>query len=413
MSEEILKSLFEAAVASADPADVVAGNLPPPPTGRTLVVGFGKAAAAMARAVENHWPGPLSGLVVTAYGCGAPCERIEVVEAGHPVPDAAGMEAARRILKSVGGLSENDLVVCLVSGGGSALLTLPGPGLSLADKQAVNEKLILSGASISEINCVRKHLSAIKGGRLARAAFPARLAALAISDVPGDDLSVIASGPTVADPTTYAEARGVLEKYSISPPGAVSECLARAADETPKPGDQTLARAGTVLVAAPAGALRAAAAAAQAAGLNPIILGDAIEGESAAVAAAQARAALGAEPGSVLISGGETTVKVRGKGRGGPNGEFMLALAVALDGHPGISAIACDTDGLDGSGGAAGAVIGPTTMDRARGLGLDAVGMLTDNDSYGFFSALGDLVICGPTRTNVNDFRAILIESAR
>ena len=417
----VLRRLFEAALAAADPAKVVPPRLPAPPKGRTLVVGAGKAAAAMAAAVEAHWPGPLSGLVVTRYGHGLPCKRIEVVEAGHPVPDAAGTRAAQHILDLVRGLSGDDLVLYLASGGGSALLTLPAPGLSLEDKRTVTRALLTSGATISEMNCLRKHLSAIKGGRLAAAAAPARVVALAISDVPGDDPAVIGSGPTVPDPTTFADARAILAKYRIEPPPAVAARLAADVDETPKPGDPRLAHAEFHLIATPQGALEAAAAAARAAGVTPVILGDAIEGEAKDVALVHAAIARQAAAGRlvvgeralglplVLLSGGETTVTVRGKGRGGRNAEFLLALAVALNGAPGIHAIACDTDGIDGTEDNAGAVMGPDSFTRASQAGVNLKTMLAENDAYGAFAALGDLVVTGPTRTNVNDFRAILI----
>jgi hydroxypyruvate reductase len=412
----LLRDLFAAALAAADPARVVAGHLPEPPRGRTVVVGAGKAAAAMARAVEDGWrgdPARLSGLVVTRYGHGVPCARIEVVEAAHPVPDAAGARAAERILHSVGGLTADDLLLCLISGGGSALLAMPAAGLSLADKQAVNRALLRSGAAIGEMNCVRKHLSAIKGGRLAAAAAPARVVSLLISDVPGDDPGTIASGPTVADATTFADARHLLARHGIDPPAAVRAHLEAAADETPKPGDPRLARAEAHIIARPQESLEAAATAARAAGITPIILGDAIEGEAREVARAMAQTALQAarenKSPCVLLSGGETTVTVRGHGRGGRNAEFLLALAIALDGAPGIHAIACDTDGIDGSEDNAGALIGPDTLARAAALGLAPQARLDDNDGYGVFSALGDLVVTGPTRTNVNDFRAILV----
>jgi hydroxypyruvate reductase len=412
----LLHDLFSAALRAADPAVAVPAHLPDPPAGRTVVVGAGKAAAAMARAVEAHWRGDaarLSGLVVTRYGHAVPCERIEVVEAAHPVPDAAGRRAAERILALVGGLTANDLVLCLISGGGSALLALPAPGLSLEDKQAVNRALLRSGATISEMNCVRKHLSAIKGGRLAAAAAPARVVSLLISDVPGDDPAIIASGPTVPDPTTFAQARAILARHGIDPPAAVRAHLEAAADETPKPGDPRLARAETHIIARPQGSLEAAATVARAAGIAPIILGDAIEGEAREVARAMAETARRASAPSVLLSGGETTVTVRGRGRGGRNAEFLLALAIALDGAPGIHALACDTDGIDGSEDNAGAIIAPDALARAAALGLDARALLADNDGYGFFSALGDLVMTGPTLTNVNDFRAILVLPVR
>ncbi len=419
MSQErsLLRAMFDAAVAAAAPSACVPRHLPAPPEGRTVVVGAGKAAAAMARSVEDHWQGPLSGLVVTRYGHGLPTRRIEVVEAAHPVPDAAGREAAARMLDLVAGLGPDDLVLCLLSGGGSALLARPAEGVRLEDKQAVTRALLASGATISEINCVRKHLSHIKGGRLAAAAAPARIVTLAISDVPGDDPAVIASGPTVPDPTTFADARAVLARYGIDPPPAVAAHLAAARDETPKPGDPRLAHAELVIVARPADAIDAAAHVARAAGYEPTILGDDLEGEARDLARAHAALALdhaagrtGAARRTALISGGEATVTLRGSGRGGPNAEYVLALAITLDGAGGIHAIACDTDGIDGSEDNAGAVVGPDSLARARAAGVDARARLADNDAYGFFEALGDLVMTGPTRTNVNDFRAILID---
>ncbi len=416
MGETFLRFLFDTAVAAANPLIVVPPFLPPRPKGRCVIVGAGKAAACMARAVEEHMPGPLSGLVVTRYGHAVPCRRVEVVEAAHPVPDAAGEAAARRILDAVRGLAEDDLVLCLISGGGSALLSLPAPALTINDKRTLTQALLKSGAAISEINCVRKHLSAIKGGRLAAAAFPAKTLTLIISDVAGDNPEVVASGPTVADPTTVADAKAVLEKYAIDLPAAVASFLDGGSGETPKPGDERLSRAETVVTATPRAALAAAAAAARNAGFAPIILGDAIEGESRDVARLQGKLAMEAKASGrlpcLLLSGGETTVTVRGNGRGGPNTEFMLALALALNGQPEVRAIACDTDGFDGSGDNAGAHIGPDTLGRAAREGLNAAAMLEDNDSYGFFTALGDLVITGPTLTNVNDFRAILIGEA-
>jgi glycerate 2-kinase len=420
-ARSFLRALFDAALSAADPLRVLPPHLPPAPPGRAIVVGAGKAAAAMAQAVEAHWPGPLSGLVITRYGHGAPCRRIEVIEAGHPVPDAAGSAAAARLLDSLHGLSAEDLVLFLASGGGSALMALPAPGIALEDKRAVTRALLRSGATIGEINCVRKHLSGIKGGRLAAAAAPARVVTLAISDVPGDDPAVIASGPTVADPTTFAEARAILARYAITPPAAVAARLAEARDETPKPGDPRLAHSSFVAVATPQDALLAAAAAARVAGVTPLVLGDAIEGEARDVALVHAGIARQAAARrllvgdralplpAVLLSGGETTVTVRGRGRGGRNVEFLLALALALDGHAAIHALACDTDGIDGSEDNAGALYGPETSARAAALGLDLRARLADNDAYGAFSALGDLVVTGPTRTNVNDFRAILV----
>ena len=415
--KDVLKGIFRAAIAAVDPLQILKDHLPEPPKGRTIVLGAGKAAAAMAKAVEDHWTGKIDdGLVVTRYDHGLPCERIEVVEAAHPVPDAKGQQAAQRILEKVQGLTADDLVLCLISGGGSAIMTIPGDGLTLADKQAVNKALLKSGANISEMNCVRKHLSAIKGGRLAAAAYPARVVSLLISDVPGDDPSVIASGPTVADPTTREDALAVLKKYRIDASPAVFARLNDPACETPKPGDPRLARSETRMLGTPQKALEAAAAAARAAGYTPMILGD-LEGEARDVALVHAgiarQVARHGQPGKAplaLISGGETTVTVRGQGRGGRNAEFLLALAVALDGHAGIHAAAGDTDGIDGTEDNAGAVLGPDSIARAAAKGLSAKAMLADNDGYGFFSALGDLIVTGPTRTNINDIRVTLID---
>jgi len=413
---ELLRAMFDAAIETALPAKVVPGRLPKPPKGRTVVVGAGKAAAAMARAVEDHWSGPLEGLVVTRYGHGAPCQKIEVVEAAHPVPDLRGQHAAERILHMVQDLSEDDLVICLISGGGSALLTLPAAGLTLADKQAVNRALLACGAPIGEMNCVRKHLSAIKGGRLAAAAHPAQVVTLIISDVPGDDPSSVASGPTVPDSTTFAQARSILTRYGVTGPLSVIEHLERAADETPKANDPRLARAEAVMIATPWTSLEAAAAVARNAGIAPLLLGDAIEGEARELGRAMAGFARSAAvrghpvhaPG-VLISGGETTVTVHGDGRGGRNVEFLLSLAIALDGLPGVWAIAGDTDGVDGAEEIAGAIVTPDTLARAAALGIDPHERLARNDAHGFFGALGDQVVTGPTLTNVNDFRAILV----
>lgn len=420
MSEDrrrLLRAMFDAAVAAADPARVVPGHLPAPPEGRTLVIGAGKASAAMARALEEHWQGPLEGLVVTRYGHAVPCRRIEIVEAAHPVPDEAGRKAAARILELVRGLGPDDLVIALVSGGGSALLSLPAEGLTLEDKQAVSRALLRSGANINEMNCVRKHLSAIKGGRLAAAAHPARLVALMISDVPGDDPSVIASGPTVPDPTSFADARAILRKYGISEPAAALHHLETAGSETPKPDDPRLATARTVMIATPQSSLEAAAAVAREAGCTPLILGDAIEGEAREVAKVMAGIARQvvrhdqpvARP-CVLLSGGETTVTVRGSGRGGRNVEFLLALATELAGLEGVSAVAGDTDGVDGAEEVAGGFVLPDTLARAAALGVDAKALLAENDGHGFFEALGDQLVTGPTLTNVNDFRAIVID---
>ena len=415
-----LRGLFDAAVAAADAAHCLPAFLPAPPAGRTVVVGAGKAAAAMARAVEDHWRGDaerLSGLVVTRYGHGLPTRRIEVVEASHPAPDAAGQVAAARILDAVRGLTADDLVLVLLSGGGSALLAAPLAGITLEQKRAVTKALLACGASIGEINCVRKHLSAIKGGRLALAAAPARVLTLAISDVPGDELSTIASGPTVPDPTSCADALEIVERYAIDLPPAARELLGSGAGETPKSGDLGFARCEAQVIVTAQAVLAAAADAARAQGLTPLVLGDAIEGEAREVARVLAGIALScADHGvplagpCVLLSGGETTVTVRGKGRGGRNAEFLLGLALALNGHPRIHAIAGDTDGIDGSEDNAGALVMADTAARAVAAGIDLRAHLTENDAYGVFAALGDLVVTGPTRTNVNDFRAILIE---
>ena len=415
-----LRRLFDAGLAAADPAKAVPAHLPEiPAQGRTVVVGAGKAAASMARALEDAWPADRpapEGLVVTRYDHAVPLEHIDCIEAAHPVPDAAGREAAQRIRDLADGLGEDDLLICLISGGGSALLALPAEGLTLDDKQAVSKALLKSGADIAEMNCVRKHLSALKGGRLAAAAAPARVVSLLISDVPGDDPATIASGPTVADPTTFADARAILAKYGIDPPQAVRRHLAAEAEETPKPGDPRLARVENRLIARPQASLEAMAAAAREAGVTPVILGDAIEGEAREVA--QVMAGIGqqvarhgqpAPAPAVLLSGGETTVTVRGQGRGGRNLEFLLALAVALNGAGDIWALAGDSDGIDGSEDNAGAFVTPDSLARARAAGLDPLARLDDNDGYGFFQALDDLVITGPTLTNVNDLRAILV----
>jgi glycerate 2-kinase len=416
---QLLRDMFAAAIAAASPDKAVPANLPPPPAGRTVVVGAGKAAASMARAVEAHWPAdkPLAGLVVTRYGHGlGPLKRIEVVEAAHPIPDAAGEMAARRILDLVKGLGPDDLALCLISGGGSALLSLPALGIALDDKQALNKALLRSGANINEINCVRKHLSAIKGGRLAVAAAPARIVSLIISDVPGDDPSVIASGPTTPDASTLADAKAVLKRYGIVPPPSVQALLDDSKSETPKPGDPAFSRSETRIIAAPQASLEAAAELASRAGYRPLILGDAIEGEATEVGKVMAGIARQvvmhrepAPPPCVLISGGETTVTVKGAGKGGRNVEFLLSMAVELDGRPRVFAIAGDTDGTDGAEEVAGAIITPDSLERAGRLGLNARAALADNDAHSFFRALGDEVVTGPTLTNVNDFRAILV----
>jgi hydroxypyruvate reductase len=420
----VLRGLFDVAVATADPTRCLPAYLPEPPIGRTVVVGAGKAAAAMARAVEDHWhgnwdekPAQLSGLVVTRYGHGMPTQHIEVVEAAHPAPDAAGQRAATRILDAVTGLTPNDLVLVLLSGGGSALLAAPMAGITLEQKRTVTKALLACGASIGEINCVRKHLSAIKGGRLALAAAPARVLTLAISDVPGDDLSTIASGPTVPDPTTCADALEIVKRYAIELPVDARHALLTGTAETPKADDPGFLRCESRIIATAQSALAAAAAAARAQGITPLVLGDAIEGEAREAARVLGGIALSAAAHGVplagpcvLISGGETTVTVRGTGRGGRNAEFLLGLALALGGHRRIHAIACDTDGIDGSEDNAGALLLPDTPARAAAAGIDLRAHLAENDAYSVFEALGDLVVTGPTRTNVNDFRAILIE---
>jgi glycerate 2-kinase len=420
-AEGILRALFDAALAAADPSRAIEQRIPVPVGGRTVLVGAGKASAAMARAFETAWSGPLEGLVLTRYHHGVPCRRVDIVEASHPIPDAVGEEAARRILALAHSLGPDDQLIFLASGGGSALLSLPAPGLTLDDKQAVTRALLRSGATITEINTVRKHLSAIKGGRLAAATAPARIITLAISDVPGDDPSVIASGPTVPDPTTFADARAVLEKYGIIAPKVVVAHLSKETEETPKPEDPIFDRAEFDLVASPQGSLQSAAAVAMRRKIEPIVLSDRIEGEARQVGLVHAAIALQIRAGkfrvgdrlisppAVLLSGGETTVRVTGTGRGGRNVEFLLALAVALNGIDGISALACDTDGIDGTEDNAGAIVYPDSLARAAARGISAPAALVHNDGYGFFAALGDLVMTGPTLTNVNDFRAVLV----
>ena len=416
--EQLLEKMFAAAVDAALPNNILQGFMPATPRGRTLVVGAGKASAAMARAFEDNWSGTeLTGLVVTSYGHEVDCQSIEIVSASHPVPDAAGQQAALRIVELVSDLTADDLVVCLISGGGSSLLSLPAEGLTLEDKQQINRALLRSGANIKEMNCVRKHLSAIKGGQLARAVAPATLRTLLISDVPNDDLDVIASGPTVPDPTTYADALAILQKYSIEEPLSVVRHLRAAANETPKGDDEVFDNCTSVLIATPQRSLQAAAEVAREAGYTPLILGDSIEGEAAEVAKVHAGIAKQvlrhqqpvASP-CVLLSGGETTVSVRGNGRGGRNAEFALSLCVELGGSTGVFALVADTDGIDGSEDNAGVLAGPQTMARAESIALDAKAYLANNDAYSFFKALDQLVITGPTLTNVNDFRAILID---
>ena len=428
----LLLHLYQRAVERALPGQVLAAHLPPPPDparGRTVVVGAGKAGGAMALALEAAWPvdAPLGGLVVTRYGHVPPAwregrRRIELVEASHPVPDAAGQRAAARMLERVKGLTRQDLVIALVSGGGSALLALPAPGLTLEDKRALNQALLASGAAIGEMNCLRKHLSSIKGGRLAAAASPARVVSLLISDVPGDDPAVIASGPTVPDASTCADALAIVERYRLPLPTAAREGLESGVFETPKPGDACFARNDVRIIATPQASLEAAAERARALGLEAHILSDEIEGESrvvgqlhAALARAVARRGEPFRRPCVILSGGETTVTLRPgadgrpRGRGGRATEFLLGCAIALQGQGGVHVLAADTDGIDGIEDNAGAIVGPETLARAKALGLSAAHALDAHDGQGFFEALGDLVVTGPTFTNVNDFRALLV----
>jgi glycerate 2-kinase len=413
---DLLLGMFAAAVEAAQPSHVLAAYLPPAPRGRLIVVGAGKASAEMARAVERHWSGPLEGLVVTRYGYAVPCQHIEIVEAAHPVPDQAGLTAARRMLEKVQGLTANDTVLCLISGGGSSLLPLPIEGISLEDKQALNRELLKSGASISEMNCVRRHLSGIKGGRLAAACHPAKVVTLLISDVPGDMPCDIASGPTVGDASSCADALAIVRRYGIALPDRVREVLTSGRGESIKPGDPRLAGTETHMIATPQMALEAAARVAEAAGVQACILGDSVEGEArdvgkvmAAIAIQAARRGQPFQTPCVLLSGGETTVTLRGDGRGGRNVEFLLSLGVALQGEPGIHALAGDTDGVDGIEEIAGAYLSPDTLERAWAKGIRPKESLDRNDGHGFFQALGDSVVTGPTLTNVNDFRAILV----
>ncbi len=408
-SKKLLQILFDKSWRAASPQKCLPPFLPQPPVGRTIVIGAGKGSAEMALSLEENWPGELEGIVLTRYGHGAPTTRIKIIEAAHPVPDEAGLNGTRQIIKLVSDLQADDLVICLISGGGSALLTAPAGDITLSEKQEVNRQLLASGAPIDEMNCLRKHLSAVKGGRLAVAAFPARIVSLTISDVPGDDPSVIASGPTVADISTTQHAKEIIEKFNLKLSASIEHFLNGPDAETPKPGDPRLAKTENHIIAAPAQSLARAAEYAQQEGLAVSNLGDAIEGEAREVAEQHAALALSTDPG-IIISGGETTVTIRGKGRGGRNGEYALALAIALESAPGIYAIACDTDGIDGVEDNAGAIITPTTLLRATGLGMDPQQYLDNNDAYSFFEKLGDLVFTGPTRTNVNDFRAILIE---
>ncbi|OQX37291.1 MAG: glycerate kinase [Candidatus Sedimenticola endophacoides] len=413
----LLTDLFDSAVEAAHPAHTLNNHLPADRSGRALVIGAGKAAASMAESLEKAWQGEIGGMVVTRYGHGAECKKIEVVEAAHPVPDNAGFEFSIRVMELVGHLGADDTVIFLLSGGGSSLLALPAEGINLEEKQQVTKALLKSGASIAEVNCARKHLSAIKGGRLAKACHPAKVITYAISDVPGDDATIIASGPTVGDPTTSADALAILEQYQIEIPDSVRSWLNDPRSETVKPGDPTLDRTEYHLISKPQQALEAAATRALSAGITPIILGDSIEGESREVAKVHAGIARQcyqygqpAKPPCVILSGGETTVTVKGNGRGGRNAEFLLALTDDLKGHPGIYALAADTDGIDGTEDNAGCLMTPESYQRARSTRLDTSAYLANNDGYNFFKDLDDLIITGPTRTNVNDFRAILID---
>jgi glycerate 2-kinase len=412
---QFLLDLFQTAVAAADPHKALPPCLPQDTDRRAIVIGTGKAAASMASALEKNWAGELSGLVVTPYGHSEPCQYIEAIEAAHPIPDAAGQQAAARILKLVSNRSTADLLICLLSGGGSALLSLPAPGITLADKQSINEQLLHCGATIAEINCVRKHLSRIKGGRLAQACFPAQLITYAISDVPGDHPTVIASGPTVADATSSTEALEILQRYAIKVGRHIVEWLQTWESETLKANDPAFIGSQFHLIATAQSSLAAAARAAREAGVEVVLLGDTIGGEARELARVQAAMALARRhdkpgmPPCLILSGGETTVTVTGRGRGGRNSEFLLSLAIALNGAPGVYALAADTDGIDGTQDNAGAVLTPASWQRARDVGLDAPALLADNDSYSFFAALDDLLITGPTRTNVNDFRALLV----
>lgn len=411
-----LETLFHAAVAAADPGKVLAANLPARPKGRTVVIGAGKGAAQMAQAFEKLWEGPLEGVVVTRYGYGAPCERIEVLEASHPLPDENGLKASRRLLDAVSGLGPDDLVVALVCGGGSALLPLPAEGLTLEDEIEVNRALLASGAPISAMNALRKQISQIKGGRLAAAAYPAKVVSLVVSDIPGDDPALVASGPTIPDASTRADALKIVERYRLDLPPRVRALLATGQSLPPAPDDERFASNEVRLVASAAVSLDAAAELAQRAGIGAVVLSDAIEGEASEVG--RVHAAIAREVASrnrpfrkpvVILSGGETTVTLRGKGRGGRNSEFLLSLSMAIDGACAITALAADTDGIDGSEDNAGAFADGRTVARLSAMGQDAAALLGANDSWSAFSALGDLFRPGPTGTNVNDFRAILI----
>jgi hydroxypyruvate reductase len=412
-----LTSIFDAAVAAADPELTIRKHLPERPRGRTIVVGAGKGSAQMAAAFEKAWDGPLQGVVVTRYGYAAPCRRIEVLESAHPVPDAAGLAASKRLLSAVSGLTEDDLVVALVSGGGSALLPSPPPGLTLEDEIAVNRALLASGAPISAMNTLRKHVSTIKGGRLAAAAWPARVVSLVVSDIPGDNPALVASGPTVPEAATRQDALRIVDTWRMALPDAVMAHLRSEAADAPRPGDARFARNSVQVIASAAVSLDAAAEAARRQGVEAVILSDSMEGEArdvGSVHAAIAReVALRGRPFArpvLMLSGGETTVTLRGKGKGGRNSEFLLSFAIGVDGLDGIHALAADTDGIDGSEDNAGAYADGGTVGRMRAAGVDAKAMLAGNDAWTAFNSVGDLFVPGPTGTNVNDLRAILIK---
>lgn len=413
---KLLEDMFTAAVGAAQAERCIPPFLPAAPKGRTIVIGAGKASAEMARVLEANWQGPLEGVVVTRYGHAVPCQHITILEAAHPVPDDAGLKASNTILKTVSNLTEDDLVICLISGGGSALMPLPGEGVTLEDKQNINRALLKSGANITEMNCVRRHLSNIKGGRLAAAAYPAKVVNLLISDVPGDDPIDIASGPTVGDATTCADALEIIRRYQIDLPEGARRLLESGEGETVKPDDQRVSTVTTHLIATPQLALLAAAEVAEKAGVTPVLLGDSIEGEAKDVGKVMAGIALSVKAHGqpvkapcVLLSGGETTVTVKGDGRGGRNVEFLLSVAVALDGAADIYGVAGDTDGVDGLEDIAGAIITPDTIERAWQKKMPPRDSLENNDGHSFFEALGDSIVTGPTLTNVNDFRALLI----
>lgn len=411
-----LTSIFEAAVAAADPERTIREHLPKPPKGRTIVIGAGKGAAQMAAAFEKVWEGPLEGLVVTRYGYSAPTQRIEVIEAAHPVPDKAGLEAGQRLLRQVEGLSAEDLVVALVCGGGSALLPSPAPGLTLADEIAVNEALLASGAPIAAMNTIRKHVSTIKGGRLAAAAWPARVVSLIVSDIPGDDPALVASGPTVPSAGGRKDALAAISAYGMKLPDAVMAHINAPAADAPKPGDEKFERNEVRLIASAAVSLEAAAREARRQGVEAVILSDAIEGEAREVGSVHAAIAREVRARDrpfkspvLILSGGETTVTLRARGKGGRNSEFLLSFAIGIDGQENIHALAADTDGIDGSEDNAGAFCDGTSVSRMRAAGVDAKAMLAGNDAWTAFNAVGDLFVPGPTGTNVNDLRAILV----